>query len=478
MIERSDRQGDNSLHEGVVPTRWWRLGRVFLVGLLVVFLLWSLITKQLPNYLAMHAPEAALVLDPGHPVALVTLADRLLNGVNNADNSDAAESMNSDTPSPLGHWAVQASSALSAEEAVPKPSTSNADRARIKTLAEKALLRDPLNHRALRILGQLADAEGDRPSARQLMQAAAQRSLRATYAVYWLMFDSFNRHDYAGSVDYADLLLRKRPQLYNVTYPLLAQIAESQDKSGHKALTSALAADPVWRSAFLRHVPEYVHDARTPFSLLRALKDSSSPPDNAEINAYLDFLISKRIYEFAYYVWLQALPSESFSTMGFLVNGSFEQDPSGAPFDWSISGGAGVTIDIAQRFDADGEHALYLEFGPGRTRFKGVSQLVMLSPGRYRLSGRLQGEVSGKRGLRWQISCLPKKEVVGETPMFLGSTPQWSNFAAEFEIPADGCRMQQLRLIHASRSSSEELVSGSIWYDAIELSRLAAEARN
>ena len=478
MLEGTDHNLRTTPAEPALQVLGWKLWRILLVGLVVVFLMWALITKQLAGYLALHAPETALAIDPEHPVALVTLADRLLNGVADADEPDpnATELPGDDAEGPLKQWAAQATSALTSDGGpTPRSTLTEANRARIEALAQKALARDPLNHRALRILGQLADARGDRDSARKFMQAAVKRSLRSTYAVYWLLVDSMNRHDDFAAAKYADLLLRKRPQLYSVTYPLLAQIAESEDQSGPEAVTSVLAANPPWRATFLRHLPEHVRDARTPFVLLRALKDGPFPPDDDEINAYLDFLVSKRLYEFAYYVWLQGLSAQGLSSVGFLVNGSFEHAPSGAPFDWSYSrGGLGVTIDIAQRLDADGERALYLDLGPGRTRFSGISQLVMLSPGRYRLSGRMQGDVSGKRGLQWQISCLPFKEPVGETQMFLGSAPQWTSFETEFEVPREDCRMQQLRLIHASRSASEELVSGAIWFDAMTLSRVTA----
>ena len=69
-----------------------------------------------------------------------------------------------------------------------------------------------MNARALRILGQVADAEDGDLTASKLMQAAARRSLRESVAVFWLMRESFERKDYATTVQYADVLLRTRPQ--------------------------------------------------------------------------------------------------------------------------------------------------------------------------------------------------------------------------------------------------------------------------
>lgn len=443
--------------------------RIAVVSLVVGFVLWQLVTKELAYYLALNSPETALLLDASQPLALAVLADRQLNGQEQDETSSGEEG--ADLRDPLSRWAAIAWRAIRPDVA-PPGQLSAADRNRIKQMAETALLREPLNPRALRVLGQLADAAGDKQQAERYMRAAVRQSLRSTFAVHWLMVESAKAQDDAATLRYADLLLRKRPQLGNITFPLLAQIAEREPAGDRASLVAALANDPPWRTAFLRALPTAIRDARTPLTLFLALKDGPSPPTDKELNSYLGFLVSKKLYEFAYYVWLQFLPPDQFSSVGFLVNGSFEREPTGAPFDWTISSGQSVTIDIADRLDADGERALYLEFGPGRASFRGVGQLIVLSPGKYRLGGRLQGELAGRRGLQWRVACVATKQIVGETPMFLGAAPDWSDFAAEFEIPAENCRVQEIRLVHASRSASEELVSGAIWYDALKLVRL------
>jgi len=445
----------------------WRL---LVVGGLVVFVLWHIVTKELPDYLAAVSPEAALILDASHPVALTTLADRQLNGEGgaNAQEGDIAPDTTTDA---LGRWAALAWPAIRNGGAAPPPRLSDADRARIQSMASTALLRDPLNARALRILGQLADAAGDKPTAERYMRAAVRRSARSTYAVNWLMAESARKKNDADVLRYADLLLRKRPQLGRAAYPLLADIAERSAASSQDDLVALLASNPPWRAAFFAGLPNYIRDARTPLSLLLALKQTSAPPSAAEVNGYLKFLTGKKLYEFAYYVWLQFLGPEALPGIGLLVNGSFETPPTGAPFDWEIRGGRGVTIDLAERMDADGDRALYLELGPGRVQFRGVSQLVTLSPGKYRLTGRLQGELTGRRGLKWTIACLPSAKPAGETSMFLGAAPEWTPFETQFVIPAENCSAQELRLILASRSPSEELAAGAVWYDGLKLVR-------
>ena len=137
-----------------------------------------------------------------------------------------------------------------------------------------------------------------------------------------------------------------------------------------------------------------------------------------------------------------------------------------------ISRGSGVTIDLIERPDKQNAHALSLEFGPGRADFDGVSQLLMLAPGSYRLTGQYKGEIEGRRGLQWRVTCAGGEGApLAESSMFLGMAPTWTEFAVAFTVPDADCRAQELRLVLAARSASEQLVSGSIWYDELRVVR-------
>ncbi len=474
--------------------RWLRT--VLLTGLAGI-LLWQVVAKSFAAFLARDWPEMALRLNSTEPTALVTLADERINPAPIENGSDAPSASQQPSATKIGTtadglaaWATlamqAARTALSADtrdrqrpNAPPQlvvPSVAEPERNRARAEAELALIHDPLNARALRVLGQLSDSAGDDTKAAQLMQAATHRSWSETVASYWLMFKSFEKGDYATALYYADGFLRKRPQFIAQALPVLVRMAESENENAVGALKTMLLSDPPWRSSLFSHLPSRMTDARTLLQLLLSVKESSFPPTLADLRGYLDFLIGRKFYELAYYTWLQFLQPEQLARVGFLANGSFETVPSGLPFDWLIArGSSGVTTDIALRPELDGEYALSLEFGPGRADFRGVTQLLMLAPGAYELKGKYKGELIGRRGLQWSIACAGvRRDPIGESRMFLGTVRTWTDFVVPFTVPDTNCRAQSLHLTLAARSASERLVSGSIWYDEMILTRVEA----
>jgi hypothetical protein len=448
-----------------------------------IVLAWQVLSRSLVAYLAETSPEAALVLRSNDPVSLVNIAERKLNIERPVREAPAAGTAapaeeRSRIPSFARHASKAARNGPEAPDAaepadtterVPSNAADPAVREEIGALARTALARDPLNARALRILGQLADAAEDDQAAAGLMQAAARFSQRESVAVYWLMRESFDRKDYPAAIQFADVLLRSRPQVVTQVMPTLARIAENKDANGE--LKTVLAGNPPWRGLFFSNLLTNITDARTPLDLLLSIKDTSTPPTVADLRGYLNLLIQNKYYELAYYVWLQFLPREQLTGVGLLFNGSFEVRPSGLPFDWVVTPGSGVTIDLARRPDEPGQRALLVEFGHGRVNFRGIAQMVMLPPGSYQLRGEYKGQTVGRRGLEWHINCASGGKLIAKTPMATGSTPEWTEFTATFTIPETDCRAQEIRLWFDARSASEQLITGSMWYDKLQIAR-------
>src|SRR5262249_40977199 len=192
-------------------------------------------------YLARNEPDAALKLRPSDTQALLRLTETHLNVLQAVDAAEpppapparsTARDEVGDTSERLRIWSEVAKAIDSARRtSMGEPPTGTTmplgasrepvTREDLRAWTELALSNDPLNARALRILGQIADAEGDEPRATNFMQAAATNSIREGMAVYWLMQKSFEKRDYERALYFADGLLRTYSQVMPLVMPTL-----------------------------------------------------------------------------------------------------------------------------------------------------------------------------------------------------------------------------------------------------------------
>ncbi len=449
--------------------------RTGFIGILSLALLWNILTKSLSYALATIEPDVALALNPNNPAALIAKAESLkqsLMGLANAATENAKAGEDKDfgqEPDTL----ARLPQAKTGDGGLEPSGEREKLRRAIRDLALRAAANDPLNAQAFRLVAEVSGGAGE---TRMLMQQSIERSRHESIAAFWLLNDSVYRRDFTAAFKYADILLRTRPQLGTYVFAYLSLIAE--DPEGRGQLISELADGPAWRKQFFAALPPSAKNLDTPLALMTALDESGKPVSQEEIDPYLRFLIGKDRADLAYNAWLRFLPKPQLANMGLLTNANFESAPSGLPFDWQIGSGVNAIAEIVPLAGNRFKHALHVSLGDGRIQFPEVSQVVLLGPGRYRLKGELKGEISGKRGLRWQIRCASgARRVLGETEMLLGQSQQWRIFSLEADVPQlEECRGQTLRLFHDSRSASEELLYGEVWFSDLHLERISYTA--
>ena len=435
-------------------------------------LAWLVLSYSFAAYLAEGAPQAALWLNPHEPTALLNLADAAINAPQRSVAAPAAGAAPVAQPAGAGPGPPQRDFSgfgmVDTAAAIDLPA--------VRGWTESALKSAPLNARALRILGQTAAAAGKDVDADRFMQMAAQLSLHESAAVYWLLVRSVQSKDYKTALTYADVVLRTLPGFDPYVMPLLARMVE--DGKAVALLKAELADDPPWRTTVLQNLPGAVVDERIPLDVLLALRSSRHPPRAVELDAYLNFLIAHRMYELAYYTWLQFLRPDELGGAGLLYNGNFETPLSNGPFDWRFEQGAGVSIDVAERPDKSGDHALRIDFEYGRVEYHSIKQLLMLAPGRYQLHGRYQGDLVGPRGLKWRLACAETPDwPFAASAMIAGRATAWSDVDLDFEVPADKCRAQYVSLDLDARMPSEQFLNGTIWFDDLRIQRAANASR-
>lgn len=333
--------------------------------------------------------------------------------------------------------------------------------------ARRALRSRPIDNSALFWLGVVAQKKGENEKAAKLMRIAGERTWRNVGNQLWLFEDDSRHAKFADALAHADAMIRVVPASNTQFFPALA--AFTTDPRGLRAVADFLINDPpAWRTWFLSSLSTQLYNKAHLDQLYALLRDSQRPPTEPELNAYLRRLIRDGRFQFAHDIWRGGLPPKQRADRGLLFNGNFEFPVDTFPFNWVLYQALGADIAVVPSAGSGGR-ALEVQFSGTRVDFANVEQLVLLPAGRYRLSGRVKADLRTPRGLWWQISCASgSKAELGHTRLVVGNVP-WSDFAVEFDVPADGCPAQILQLRLPARIASEKQIDGQVWYENLRI---------
>jgi len=257
---------------------------------------------------------------------------------------------------------------------------------------------------------------------------------------------------------------------YGRIFPVFARMLAAQDP----ALQAIAAGNPPWLGAFILDQCGKGTDPRMLAPLLQQRVTAASRPDPSEIECVTEKLRDAGRWAEAYQAWLNTLPKERLSNVGFIFNGSFEYPASGVGFDWKPDRiperDSGHAVEFAASREGHGSRALRIVYTGKRQTAPALVEYLAVPAGRYELTGRAKVQhLAGPRGLRWVLRCAadPKLAVIGASERFLGSG-DWESFAFDVDI-APGCAGQLLRLEPVGLEEGTTFLSGSAWFDDMAL---------
>jgi tetratricopeptide (TPR) repeat protein len=325
---------------------------------------------------------------------------------------------------------------------------------------------------ALVMLARQYESSGDAAQARRVLTAALQlapsdRDVLAAAAEFDL-----RSGDFASALPLLDRLAgaypEARPGAFDVFSRLLSEGREAATWS------KIVARKPAWLGPFILSSCERGTDP----AILVALLLGRTRTPSAESACVIDRLRDSDRWPQAYQAWLNTLPPERLSDVGFVFNGSFEFAPSGQGFDWRPARGlerdSGHSVEMPQAQGVSGKRALRVSFNGKRQSGVPIAQYVALLPGRYELSGLVHVlSITAGRGVQWTLRCVKAgaaSEAVAASERFVGSS-EWRRFAFEISVPA-ACQGQILQLEAIANADGAAFLSGSIWFDDLVLHRL------
>lgn len=451
-------------------------------AVLGIALLAFIATTSLPLALLPVAPRLVLLLAPGNPYAQLRMAEQERRELIARLTPPAPEPTTPATKSSSAPGSTSGATPSPGADTAPAPARAPEDpealaadirrlQADIRERAARVLGAAPLSSGAYRMLGETATSTD---AARQALATALALSKREPVAALWLLNDAFQRGDYADVLRKADMLLRTSPELNAYTYSYLQSMAS--DPEARSALADELKTMPLWRASFMGSLGN-VLNTDDGLALFLALKERGAPVSTQEIAHYLRArLFNAKEAQGSYNVWLQLLSDEELARLLPLNNANFATDPSGAPFDWTIARSNNVQVRFLRQKEDPDARALRIEFGIGRLRFGGISQVVFLRPGLYHFEGQQSGTMTAKRGMVWEVRCFQGNALLGQSSQLFGASRGWQGFEFGFTVPELGCPTQVVRLLHDSRSTSEEYASGEILFSKIRLAPAAPAA--
>lgn len=334
-----------------------------------------------------------------------------------------------------------------------------------RRLATRSLAIQPFNVRALRVLGLVAESEGSLEQADRLMTLSGNWSLRDDPAHSWLVRRRIDQGQIPSALAHADTILRRRPDQYGAFFEVLSRSALSGDRAGQAALVELVRREPPWRGAYLNTLVGDPQRLVIAVALAAALKEGPgrfTDEETAKVYSAVAAINRPEI--------LRRLRSEiEGDGAPNLANGGFAQPLTASPFSWRLRSGPGVLVEISDHPDGNGA-ALHAFVNDLNQRVM-AEQLLLLRPGRWRLSARFQvadGVLTER--LAWSLACqqTPTRPLVS-LPVSADARSVWERRTVEFTVPADGCGSQWLRL---ATPAQDRRHSTEIWVDDIELRAL------
>jgi hypothetical protein len=318
---------------------------------------------------------------------------------------------------------------------------------RAAALAKRALKEGPLDTRALRVLGFVADHQGRMSQANALMAIAGKRSLRDIDTQWWLFDASMKRADYTDAFTRADAILRQDSETGDELFPAI--IAKLADPRAASALTRRLALGPPWRRDFLVELGRRPGTRDLIAPTLIGLRATRHPATEEEVGVLLSSEIDAGDYVRAFDDWRRLMPSARAASRSSLYNGRFRADAGEPPFNWKVASDATGTVSLAASDDGAGLRAVPADRDADSPL---ISELLVLPPGGYRLMGevRVPGAVGMQSdGFAWSLRCAGSDRVISQTET-TRADDRWAPFEATFVVPSTQCAGQWLDLLRRS----------------------------
>jgi hypothetical protein len=351
-----------------------------------------------------------------------------------------------------GHPTVQESRGLIeiAEAARGGRQVSAETLARIYAASRKA----PLSPDPFLVRGVQAQMNRDLGLAERAFQAARLRDPRSLPARYFLADLYLRNGDARRGLPEIAVLARLVPQGASKVAPYVASYA--QNRANWPILRDLFRDEPALEDASLMALAEDPKNADTVLALAHPERRNAATP---WLSILVDRLTKAGDFRRARQIWSDV--SGARLAPGALVfDPGFTQADAPPPFNWALTSS---TVGLAERQQGRGLHVMFYGQQDGVL----ASQLLVLPPGRYRLSTNAPNAPEGASALRWTLVCARDSSTLASVPLDQAMARGW-----QFQVPPS-CAAQRLELFGTSSDVARQT---DLTIRSIELTREPAGA--
>lgn len=293
---------------------------------------------------------------------------------------------------------------------------------RIDDAARKA----PLAPEPFLVHGVQAQIAGHVDAAEKAFRAAEWRDPRSLPAHYFLAERYSARRDAERALKEIASLANLSPGGVGTSAPYLAAFA--RDPSNWPRMKALFRSNPQIEDAALI---ELARDGRNAPAVLALASPGQRTARAPWLPVLVNNLVNAGEYAKARAIWA------SVSSVGAaaqpLFDAGFSNPEPPPPFNWSF---ASSTVGLAERQPGGRLHAIFYGQEDGAL----AKQLLMLRPGRYRLSMRLLSSSSQAQALNWSVTCIGAPSPIAIEPLNAAAAR-----SLVFAVPAN-CPAQSLQL--------------------------------
>lgn len=302
---------------------------------------------------------------------------------------------------------------------------------------DDAAAKSPLSPEPFLVSGVEAQTHGHGARAERAFGAAQWRDPRSLAAAYFLADHYFRSGRPLQGLAETAVLARLAPNGTAAVAPYVA--AYAQDRSNWGEIRQLFKSQDGMENAVLTAL---AHNGRNADTILALASPAGKRADSAWLPILLNSLIADRNYARARDIWSRVGAPQA-SEGSLVYDAGFAAPGAPPPFNWTLTTS---NVGLAERQPGGRLHALFY----GNVDGVLAKQLVVLTPGTYRLAMNIVGSPAHAETLSWDVRCDRSAEPLANAAVADIAKAGWT-----FTVPAN-CPAQWLELSGRSADVAQQ----------------------